>query len=122
VVEADAGKRGALTPLAVVSVAVAMQVAAAVVLKGLADRPGLPLAALAAGIGLAAGINGLRFLVWGYAHRRYPLSVSYPLSSLFFPLMLGVAWLYGDPVSARQAAGCLLITCGVLWLAFRRGA
>ncbi|MFQ5508348.1 MAG: hypothetical protein ACE5FN_03315 [Leptospirillia bacterium] len=103
----------------VIFAAVALQIISAVVLKGMADHPLLPALFVALGIVLVAALNAARFLAWGYAHRRYPLSHSYPLSSMFFPLMLGVAWLYGDPISANQVAGTVLITAGVAWVAFR---
>jgi drug/metabolite transporter (DMT)-like permease len=108
-----------VTPLLVVCGAVTLQIAGALVLKGMADRPHLPLAAVAAGVGLVALLNGARFLAWGYSHRRFPLSTSYPLSSVFFPLMLGVAYLYGDPIGWNQWLGTALITTGVVWLVAR---
>jgi multidrug transporter EmrE-like cation transporter len=108
-----------MIPLLVVSAAVALQIAGAVVLKTLADSAPVPPALLVLGIGAVALLNGLRFLAWGFAHRRYPLSTSYPLASLFFPLMLGVAWAYGDPIRAHQIAGAALVTAGVAWLALR---
>lgn len=103
----------------IVLAAVLLQVVAAVLLKEMADRPELPLMLVAMGIGVVGVLGGTRFLIWGYAHRRYPLSHSYPLSSMFFPLMLAVAWAYGDPVHLTQLLGTGLITVGVVWLVLR---
>ncbi len=105
-------------PVLVVFGAVALNIICAVLLKTAADRQ-TSLLMLAGIIGLVAALNGLRFLVWGVAHKKYPLSLSYPLSSMFFPLMLGVSYLYGEPVQANQVIGTGLITAGVLWVAVR---
>jgi multidrug transporter EmrE-like cation transporter len=106
-------------PLLVVSAAVLLQIAGAVVLKALADHAPVAPALLAAGIGVVALLNGLRFVAWGVAHRRWPLSTTYPLASVFFPLMLGVSYLYGDPVRLPQWLGTALVTAGVVWLTWR---
>jgi len=109
-------------PLLVVFVAVALNILCAVLLKTVADLGDVSPWVLIASIGVVAALNGLRFLVWGVAHRKYPLSLSYPLSSMFFPMMLGVSYLYGDPVQATQVLGTGLITVGVLWGALRVNA
>jgi len=111
-----------VTPLTVVLLAVALQVAGALVLKTLADLDAVRLALVVLGVALVAVLNGLRFLAWGYAHKRYPLSATYPLASVFFPVMLGVAWAYGDPIRWTQVLGTGLITAGVVWLALRARA
>lgn len=106
----------------VVLVAVLLNVGAAVVLKLLADESDPEPWLLLGGIATAVALAGARFVVWGYAHRRYPLSLTYPLSSLFFPAMLGVSYLFGEPVTGWKVAGTALITTGVLWLALRVSA
>jgi hypothetical protein len=108
-------------PLVVVFVAVALNIASAVTLKALAGLASPTLWTLGAAGVLVTGLNVVRFVVWGVAHRKYPLSLSYPLSSMFFPLMLGVSYLYGDPVGFREVAGTGLITLGVLWMTLRVG-
>ena len=106
-------------PWLVVFVAVALNILSAVTLKSIADLQEASLWLLAGAIAVVTLLNGLRFLIWGVAHRRYPLSLSYPLSSMFFPLMLGVAYWYGETIHATQVAGTALITAGVLWMAFK---
>jgi drug/metabolite transporter (DMT)-like permease len=54
-----------------------------------------------------------RFLLWGEMHRRYPLSLSYPVNAVIFPLIVVMAWGYGEPVSADQAIGAILVSIGV---------
>jgi drug/metabolite transporter (DMT)-like permease len=107
--------------LAVMSVAVGLQVIGAVVLKTLADTAtGTDRLALLAGIAGVGLLNLCRLAVWGYAHTRFPLSSSFPTSALFFPAMLLVAVAYGDPVGPQQVLGAGLITLGSTWLSLRR--
>lgn len=108
-----------MIPFLVVLTTVALQIGAALVLKALADHPHTPMLMLAAGLALVVALNGLRFIAWGAAHKRFPLSLTYPLSAVFFPLMLLVSWQYGEPVAVRQVVGTVLITTGVLWMLAR---
>jgi drug/metabolite transporter (DMT)-like permease len=70
-------------------------------------------------IAAAFGVQGLRFLLWGYAHRRWPLSMTYPMTAVFFPLLIALAALYGEQVSPHQWLGGLCITAGVAWITFK---
>jgi hypothetical protein len=99
---------------------VGLQVAGAVLLKTLADAGAerSPLL-LTAGLAAVVLLNLARLAVWGLAHRRFPLSTTFLLSSLFFPAMLVVAAAYGDRVDAQQVAGALLIAAGSCYLAAR---
>ncbi len=106
-----------LGALAVMMVAVGLQVVGAVLLKTVADRyQSWSLTVLAVVLAAVAAVDVARLIVWGYAHGRFPLSTTFPLSSLFYPAMLGVALLYGDRVGGLQLAGAALITAGVAWL------
>jgi len=107
-----------LLPLLVVFCAVLLQLVGAVVLKELATRS-LPWIMIGTGLGAVILLNALRFVVWGYAHSRFPLSKTYLLSSIFFPLMLVISWLYGDAVGPSQLSGTALIAVGVIWLTSR---
>jgi len=102
--------------LAVVTVTVLLQLLGAAFLKqaSLSARLGLLVPALL--ILCAFGVQGLRFLLWGYAHKRWPLSVTYPLTAIFFPMLIGLAAFYGEPVTLQQWLGGLCITAGVAWL------
>lgn len=66
----------------------------------------------------AIGLGGLfavwRFFLWRSAHLRYPLSLTYPLTGLTFPLVLIVSALYGEPVGFWQLLATVLITLGVI--------
>lgn len=108
--------RHPLVLVALVLSTVVLQLLVAILLKELADdapRPGL---ALAIALGLAVGLNGLRFLLWGYTHKHYALSRSYPLVALFFPCILLLSLWYGEPVGWMQVLGVAAIMAGVVLL------
>ncbi len=62
------------------------------------------------------GLAGARFAVWGAMHKRYPVSIAYPASALFFPCLVVSSWAWGEAVSAPQIAGAMLVTLGVIML------
>lgn len=99
--------------------AVGLNLLSAVAMKLLANRGGLGLLFLLAGVGVVILLNGLRLLVWMFANKRFPLSTMYPLTSIFYPLMLIVSYYFGDKISAYQIAGTFLITLGVFWLSWK---
>lgn len=68
--------------------------------------------------GGAALVNGARFVVWGLVHRQYPISISYPLSSLFFPLILILSIYYGEAFAWHQVVAVVMISVGVGILTF----
>lgn len=111
--------RNQLLPVGIVMFAVLLNILSAIILKTLANKSHYTIMLLSAGIVAAGGLNGLRFIVWGFLHKHYPLSISYPLSSLFYPMMLVVSASYGEPVNPNQILGTVLITIGVLWITLR---
>lgn len=54
-------------------------------------------------------------------HRRWPLSHTYPMTAVFFPLIIIMAAAYGEPIRLNQVLGGLLIAAGVAWLTFKTG-
>jgi len=100
--------------------AVGLQVAGAVFLKLLADaRHSQTASLLLLGVVAVVVLNVIRLAVWALAHHRFPLSSTFPLSSLFYPAMLLVAMGFGDEIGIRQIGGALLITAGALWLTIK---
>jgi multidrug transporter EmrE-like cation transporter len=101
-----------------VSGIVGMNVASGLLLKTLADHAS---GWLITGIGFSIVfvLNGARLVIWLLANRRFPLSTTYPLTSLFFPIMLGISYAYGEPVNLLKILGTLLIASGVFWLGWR---
>lgn len=67
-------------------------------------------------LGAVLALNVTRFVVWGFMHRRFPLSVAYPASALFFPGVLVMAWWFGETVGPAQVAGAALVLVGVALL------
>jgi multidrug transporter EmrE-like cation transporter len=101
-----------------VSGIVGVNVASGLLLKTLADHAS---GWLITGIGFSIVfmLNGARLVIWLLANRRFPLSTTYPLTSLFFPIMLGISYAYGEPVNLLKILGTLLIASGVFWLGWR---
>ena len=87
-------------------------------LKEAAQRPGISISSLVFVISIVTGVNAGRLLLWGYIHKHYPLSFSYPLNSLFFPSILIMAYYFGEPVNLSQILGVAFITSGVAVLAY----
>ena len=102
-----------LQSVVIVGATVVLQLAAAYILDVAASRQGGFDIAVGAAIGSAIALQGVRFLLWGYAHRRYPLSHTYPMTALFFPFILLISYMRGDSVSTWQLAGTFIIALGV---------
>ncbi|HEY1772879.1 MAG TPA: hypothetical protein VGM47_04195 [Gammaproteobacteria bacterium] len=107
--------------LGMVTLTVLLQLVAAALLKRAAVVAPMGLLLPAFLIGVTLGIHGLRFLLWGYVHKRWPLSHTYPMTAVFFPLVIIMAAAYGEPIHLNQALGGLLIAGGVAWLTFKTG-
>jgi drug/metabolite transporter (DMT)-like permease len=105
--------------LAMVTLTVLLQLVAAALLKRAAVAAPLGLLLPAVLIAVTLGIHAVRFLLWGYVHRRWPLSHTYPMTAVFFPLILIMAAAYGEPIHLNQVLGGLLIAGGVAWLTLK---
>jgi len=99
-----------------VSVAVGLNLVSAVVLKEAADMGRASLLVVTALIFLVVLINLLRVAFWAAIHKRFRLSDSYPLTSLFFPMIMVLSALYGEEIGFAKLIGTVLITLGVLVL------
>ncbi len=67
-------------------------------------------------IGLALLINILKFGLWGWIHRNYDISKSYPLTSIFFPLIFIISYWKGEvDITGFKLVGIALIVLG-LWV------
>ncbi len=108
-----------LLPLLLVSIAVALNLLSAIVLKEAADMGHPALLVIVGIIMLVALINLLRVMFWAAIHRRFPLSDSYPLTSIFFPMILAISALYGESIGVGKIVGTLFITFGVVVLVTR---
>ena len=99
-----------------VSVAVGLSLVSAVVLKEAADMQRTSLLVVAALISLVVLINLLRVVLWAAIHKRFRLSDAYPLTSMFFPMIMVLSALYGEEIVIAKLIGTALITLGVLVL------
>ena len=88
-------------------------------LKETAQNHDVPIYVLVLVISIVSTVNAARFFIWGYIHRHYPISISYPLNSLFFPLILLLGFFYGEEISVMKILGVALITIGVAMLTYK---
>jgi drug/metabolite transporter (DMT)-like permease len=113
------GQRTALLGFTLLNVC--MQLASAFLLKlapAFDPRHLLLLLLIMAGV---LALNVTRFLVWGALHRRFPISLAYPASALFFPGVLAMAWWFGERVGVAQVLGAVLVLVGVALLLSDQG-
>ena len=108
------GRRATALLVAFVIGNVSLQLLAAKLVKDASDLPPSRPFALALLLGIVLALAAVRFMVWGEMHKRYPLSLAYPASALFFPLVMVLAWLYGEAVTPAKMAGSMLVTFGVM--------
>ena len=102
--------------LALVALNIGLQLANAALIKFASGLSAAQLGLIAAVLSLVAVLSFGRFVVWGAMHKRFPVSIAYPATALFFPCLVAVAAAFGEPVSATQVIGAGLVTLGVLLL------
>lgn len=101
-------------PLIIVTATVFLGVLSAILLKEASSRPDLSWSLLGLLISAVLFVNVLRFVLWGVAHRKHPLSLTYLMNSLFFPSIFVVGhFLYGEPVTVTRVIGVALIVAGI---------
>lgn len=67
---------------------------------------------------LALSLYGLSVIVWLVGLSRVPVSQAYPLLSLGYVLMIGLAWwLFGEVPTLQRVAGIAVIIFGVVLVA-----
>lgn len=104
-----------LLAVPLVSIAVGLNLLSAIVLKEAANLGQVAsVLVIAIFIALVVLINLLRVALWGAIHKRFRLSDSYPLTSLFFPMILVLSAYYGEEIGLGKLLGTVLITLGVL--------
>ncbi len=100
-----------------VLLSVLMTIASALLLDFAADRYKTVSLVVFFLLGTAVFVNVVKFVFWGWLLKRYDLSTSYPLTSIFFPLIFLTAWLREDNFRAEwpQWLGMALIVAGILF-------
>ena len=101
-------------PILLMLAASVLTVLSGVILKEGGRASGVWIAGLA--VFAAALVNIIRLMVWRTAHRRYPLSLTYPLTGLTFPMVLAVSAFYNEPVGLVQLVAVALIAVGVTFI------
>lgn len=110
------------SPLIAVVGTVLLGLASASLLKEASSIPDIPLWLAALFLGSVLAVNLGRFVLWGYVHKRFPVSMSYPLSGIFFPLVLLLGHLaYGEPLTLGKLVGSVVIMLGVGMLLAKGG-
>ncbi|MGH8213290.1 MAG: hypothetical protein ACREPP_08710 [Rhodanobacteraceae bacterium] len=111
-------KQATRTPLllALVALNIALQLINASLIKFASGRGAADVGLAAIVIALVTLLSFGRFVVWGAMHKRFPVSLAYPATALFFPCLVAIAAAYGEHVSFAQGAGAALVTVGVLLL------
>ena len=66
-------------------------------------------------IGLSYSLNLSKFFLWGFIHKRYDLSGSYPIMALLYPMIYFVAIINGEAVlELHKCIGTICIMLGTV--------
>jgi drug/metabolite transporter (DMT)-like permease len=102
--------------LALVTLNIGLQLVNAALIKYASRLTAGQLVVVVLVLTLVVILSFARFVVWGGMHKRFPVSIAYPATALFFPCLVAVAAAFGEHVSAAQIAGACLVTGGVIML------
>ena len=59
-------------------------------------------------------LNVLKFSIWNIIHKNFEISKSYPLTSIFFPLIFVIAFFQGNvEISITKVLGVFFIIIGI---------
>lgn len=62
-------------------------------------------------------VNFIKFTLWGYIHKQYHLSDSYPAVAIFFPIIYLISIVKGDAVfELSKIAGIMFILVGLFFM------
>lgn len=68
-------------------------------------------------ISVVIGLNIGKFFIWGALNRRHDLSKTYPLTTVFFPLIFIFAIIVGDAVlDISKVVGLIIIVIGIIYV------
>ena len=100
--------------LGLVTLSVGLQLVNALLVKLAAATPPPPLLVAGGLLFVVLSLGFVRFFIWSGIYRRYPISLAYPLSAIFFPAVVLMAWVMGESVGGMQVAGATLVMAGVV--------
>jgi len=62
-------------------------------------------------------VNFIKFKLWGYIHKQYHLSDSYPAVAIFFPIIYLISIVRGDAVfEFSKVIGIVFILLGIFYM------
>ena len=100
--------------LGLVALSVGLQLVNALLVKLAAATPSPPLLVFVGLLFAVLALGFVRFFIWSGIYKRYPISLAYPLSAIFFPAVVLMAWAMGEAIGAMQVAGATLVMAGVV--------
>lgn len=108
-----------LLPIFFVTIAISLNITCVIILKQLADYKKIDIIILALGLCIIFILNIVRLIIWGIIHKRFELTTSFPLTSIFYPLILLISYLLGEVIALKEIVATCFIVSGVLWLALK---
>lgn len=100
--------------VSLVFTSVGLQLINATLVKFASTKPAPPLLVVGGLLMVVLVLSFVRFLIWNGIYKRYPISLAYPLSAIFFPAVVVVAWAMGEPIRTLQVLGTILVMVGVI--------
>lgn len=97
-----------------VFLSVGLQLVNATLVKLAAATPSPAPLVVAGLLAVVLVLSFARFFIWNGIYRRYPISLAYPLSAIFFPAVVAVAWAMGETVGLLQVLGAAIVMLGVI--------
>lgn len=100
--------------VSLVFTSVGLQLINATLVKFASTKPAPPLLVVGGLLTVVLVLSFVRFLIWNGIYKRYPISLAYPLSAIFFPAVVAIAWAMGEPIGFPQVCGATLVMFGVI--------
>lgn len=93
---------------------VGLQLINATLVKFASATPAPPMFVIGSLLMIVLALSFIRFFIWNGIYKRYPISLAYPLSAIFFPAVVAIAWAMGETIGILQLAGATLVMAGVV--------
>ena len=100
--------------VSLVFTSVGRQLINAALVKLASTTPAPPLLVVGGLLMAVLVLSFVRFFIWNGIYKRYPISLAYPLSAIFFPAVVAIAWAMGEPIGILQISGATLVMVGVI--------
>lgn len=100
--------------VSLVFTSVGLQLINAMLVKFASATPAPPLLVVGGLLMVVLVLSFVRFFIWNGIYKRYPISLAYPLSAIFFPAVVVIAWAMGESIGILQISGAMLVMVGVI--------